>query len=85
MQPQSPKGLRFLFYVLILIKMLMETFLDMCYYMHKALYFWQFFSIAASAVSASLIRRSKRNLNAFLRFLPCCSATRRNCWDSIMR
>ena len=65
MQPQSPKGLRFLFYVLILIKMLMETFWDMCYYMYKALYFWQFFSFAASAVSASLVRRSKRNLNAF--------------------
>ena len=64
MQPQSPKGLRFLFYVLILIKMLMETFLDMCYYMLKALYFWQFFSFAASAVSVNLIRRSKRNLNA---------------------
>ena len=37
----------------------------MCYYSYKALYFWQFFSFAASAVSASLIRRSKRNLNAF--------------------
>ena len=65
MQPQSPKGLRFLFYVLILIKMLMETFLDMCYYMLKALYFWQFFSFAASAVSASLIRRSKKKSQCF--------------------
>ena len=37
----------------------------MCYDKYKALYFWQFFSFAASAVSASLVRRSKRNLNAF--------------------
>ena len=43
----------------------METARNMCYYSYKALYFWQFFSFAASAVSASLIRRSKRNLDAF--------------------
>ena len=43
----------------------METARNMCYYSYKALYFWQFFSFAASAVSVSLIRRSKRNLDAF--------------------